>query len=705
MNEKELFAFMIKHYQTVDYELHKKKSQEINITDDSIENTSFYLPFRKEENGIRYINFPPSSYSGNHGYCQFYFTREAKIDEITKKGIVLYHEDSGEYICLIKDILEVLSMESEHMYNLILYRGSNDDRLPSNYLAYYFNSIRCHLEKIKNKSVSSAIYFIDEQKGIEKHGVFAYCHLYDDINWTFELVEKYKNQIVGWRLLIERGNLFWSEEKIEFYYGYIVNDRHGNSVSVSQKKFPIKKFNNIACLSWDFLLKHYDDIDFYSYIESGNINYDAEIISILYYELGEDKLFWDKLLQNPTCVWTIELFELIYRTNEGRASLLQMDEERRLSIYEFIRNNCNAYLFDSEYLRVLREGKLQYGYSEDFNIENVKKNTELWNEVVFDTFRPNIRSNVYKGAIKTIWNYFTDNKFVTLTYELCKYLLETEIIMGDFSEKEYSDHQGCWHEYGKYSYKINGLKVFRGKHIKNESELKKIFADEELLSAMFSYEYFNQDVVDYTINKFFSNFSIESWHEIIDFITSRNTQNYVDLGLSVYWATQNLGANSPLEYGEKFIWGEPYSDIDIDEAMRYKQAWIEDMSQVTNKNRGSKYYGAVDIAKTRFDAAYMNLGGNWRMPRINEFQELIDKCTWEEANINNIRVYKITGTNGNYILLPYLPFRNQYLTSMRHSSYPCIYVLLKGSLSSDEVDRLQCATIESYIRPVFEKDK
>ena len=701
MNEKELFAFMIKHYQIVDYELYKKKSNGKHIAEGN-ENIQFYLPFRKEQDGIKYINFLPSSYAGNHGYCTFYFTKEAQTAEIVKKGIVLYHHDGGEYICSIEDILKILQLESEHMYNLILYRDSNDNRLPSSYLSYYFNSIKCYIEKIKKRDCPSTVYFIDGKEGIDNYGVFAYSHLYYDINWTFELIEKYKNQIIGWQLLIENGNLFWSEEKIDLYYNYIVSDKHGDNIEIGSKRnFPIKKFTNICCLSWSFLLKHYNEIDFYSYIESGNINYDIEVIYILYHNLGERKLFWDKLLRNSHCVWTIELFRFICSFDDGRASLLQMDEERRVSVYNFICNSCDAKLFDSSFIEILREGILQYGYSKDFNIENVKKNAILWNEVVFDTFTEYGNRYKHKGEIKTVWNYYAENKFIELTYELCNYLLDREIIMGDFSDKEYTEFNG-WTEYGRYTYKINGLKVFRNKHIKNEQELKKIIADKKLLSVMFTYEYFNQDIVDYVIKDFFSNFSIDSWHETVDFISSINQHSYVDLGLSVYWATQNIGACNPLEYGEKFIWGEPYSELDIDEAKCYKQAWNEDLPQATNKDRSSKYYNSVDIAKTRFDAAYMNWGKNWHMPRINEFQELIDKCIWEEVNINGIRGYKIIGTNGNHILLPY-PSNIHYLTSMRHSTYPYIYVLLKGQHYFDEIDKLVYATTKGFIRPVFDK--
>ena len=52
------------------------------------------------------------------------------------------------------------------------------------------------------------------------------------------------------------------------------------------------------------------------------------------------------------------------------------------------------------------------------------------------------------------------------------------------------------------------------------------------------------------------------------------------------------------------------------------------------------------------DAAYENWGGKWRMPTIEEFEELRDKCTWEWALMNSNYGYKITGPNGNYIFLP-----------------------------------------------------
>lgn len=116
----------------------------------------------------------------------------------------------------------------------------------------------------------------------------------------------------------------------------------------------------------------------------------------------------------------------------------------------------------------------------------------------------------------------------------------------------------------------------------------------------------------------------------------------VDLGLSVYWASCNLGAESPEESGNFYSWGEtsPKSSYTKENYAYY------DKSTTQYVNIGS------DISGTQYDAAKVNLGGSWRMPTEEEFQELIDKCTWEWTQVNNINGYKITAANGNSIFLP-----------------------------------------------------
>lgn len=135
------------------------------------------------------------------------------------------------------------------------------------------------------------------------------------------------------------------------------------------------------------------------------------------------------------------------------------------------------------------------------------------------------------------------------------------------------------------------------------------------------------------------------------------TPEYVDLGLSVKWATFNVGANKPEEYGDYFAWGEtePKSTYDWS---TYK--WCNGSLTTMTKYCTSSSYGTVDNKKTlelSDDAAYANWGGSWRMPTKAEQDELREKCTWTWTTQNGVNGYKVTGTNGNSIFLPAAGYR------------------------------------------------
>ncbi len=122
------------------------------------------------------------------------------------------------------------------------------------------------------------------------------------------------------------------------------------------------------------------------------------------------------------------------------------------------------------------------------------------------------------------------------------------------------------------------------------------------------------------------------------------TPSYVDLGLSVKWATCNLGATKPEDYGNYYAWGETLP----------KDKYLWDNYKFGNKGSFSKY-NTSDGKKTLDaddDAATVNLGRPWRMPTYSELVELRNKCTWKWTTINGINGFLIIGTNGNTIFFP-----------------------------------------------------
>ena len=121
----------------------------------------------------------------------------------------------------------------------------------------------------------------------------------------------------------------------------------------------------------------------------------------------------------------------------------------------------------------------------------------------------------------------------------------------------------------------------------------------------------------------------------------------VDLGLSVYWAKCNIGADSPEQYGDYYAWGETETK-DNYSWETYKWCNNGDYDNLTK-------YGTVDnktVLDLEDDVAHLKLGGKWRMPTDEEFTELRTNCTWTWTTENDVNGYKVTAPNGNSIFLP-----------------------------------------------------
>ena len=127
-----------------------------------------------------------------------------------------------------------------------------------------------------------------------------------------------------------------------------------------------------------------------------------------------------------------------------------------------------------------------------------------------------------------------------------------------------------------------------------------------------------------------------------------NGYDYVDLGLSVKWATKNVGASRPSDYGYHFAWGE------TERKKRYEWDNCFDCLNSTGDSWGTyKINGKTSISPTSgHDTARENWGGTWRMPTIDEFGELCYKCDWTWTSQGGHEGYKVTGPNGNSIFLP-----------------------------------------------------
>lgn len=148
-----------------------------------------------------------------------------------------------------------------------------------------------------------------------------------------------------------------------------------------------------------------------------------------------------------------------------------------------------------------------------------------------------------------------------------------------------------------------------------------------------------------------------------------DTMEAVDLGLpsGLKWATCNVGASKPEEYGDYYAWGETTTKNDYSWET-YK--WCKEIELSTDFSI-TKYcidiYGIVDnktVLDPEDDVAHVKWGGSWRMPTTEEINELDENCTWKWTTYNGVNGQLVTGSNGNSIFLPAAGYREgTYLNS------------------------------------------
>lgn len=137
-----------------------------------------------------------------------------------------------------------------------------------------------------------------------------------------------------------------------------------------------------------------------------------------------------------------------------------------------------------------------------------------------------------------------------------------------------------------------------------------------------------------------------------------NEHPYVDLGLSVKWATMNVGATSETDYGYFFQWGDIVDKTNSDcswKTYKYGNGAYDKLTKYcTDSSRGT--LDDKTTLELKDDAARAIMGGDWRMPTSAEFQELIDNTTSEWTQVGDVYGRRFTskkeGYQNNSIFIP-----------------------------------------------------
>ena len=162
-------------------------------------------------------------------------------------------------------------------------------------------------------------------------------------------------------------------------------------------------------------------------------------------------------------------------------------------------------------------------------------------------------------------------------------------------------------------------------------------------NTVYCYRYMVSNSISTLMSK-----AVEQFRTLESTTGTENGYAYVDLGLSVKWATCNVGASKPEDYGDYFAWGEtePKSTYSWS---TYK--WCRGSYNTLTKYNNSSSYGTIDN-KTQLelsdDAARANWGGSWRIPTRAEQDELREQCTWIWTTQNGVKGYKVTSKKSGY---------------------------------------------------------
>ena len=151
--------------------------------------------------------------------------------------------------------------------------------------------------------------------------------------------------------------------------------------------------------------------------------------------------------------------------------------------------------------------------------------------------------------------------------------------------------------------------------------------------------------------------------------TTPSPVEYVDLGLpsGLKWAKCNLGASKPSDYGDFYAWGEIATKTTwaVWEFYKWMQSGQSEWKYITKytiadgeteaiwyDSSGNFIGDNITTLVAADDAATQQLGSPWRMPTVDEINELLDKCTWTWTTQDGVNGHQVDGPNGNAIFLP-----------------------------------------------------
>ena len=483
-------------------------------------------------------------------------TSNAKIFKHLKTRVYSSNrENSFIYFCHPSVMYKILTNYWDEIFSIHLPKGYV---IPKNLVPYYIHILQKQVNNIKEhkrngyrKGNLDEIYRMGSYKGywndnwceyIEKCGFLAYTPIYYEIEWDFDLVEKYKDKIL-WLNLMEDSNLLWTEKDMLTFDSYIPHkELRTKKLNSCFYYVPTIGYGKVELLSNQYIESHKDLINWEVFVQTGTFHWGTDDLQYFYRyvnckketnsnnlqskssgscKIANHEFSMHELSKNPKLEWTPDLLKMMIELDPS--TLCYCIGNRKLtdllfqiSDYHKLVNEKND---DPNFWHKLCDGgEIPHNaYSEYFTIENIKKHKEEWGRQLEDHFvcmKRTSSTNYHYHDVFTMWDYFCRNKAIRLSYELSKYLKTISITFGG----SYVLEDGISIGEDDRFYQENGLVAFSGHKIISVKEIEKICVDDELMD-IFMNRYLrrpNIDIVDYLIDAFFKDYDLEDYLAIVN---------------------------------------------------------------------------------------------------------------------------------------------------------------------------------------------
>ena len=412
----------------------------------------------------------------------------------------------------------------DFIQNLIDFEKNNDSP--------FWRSIRFYHGQARYSNQVS-----EKHNNINRNYLFTYKESYRVLEWDFDLVERYKDQIM-WRELINMSNLTWSDEMLSKYDDYI--PYCSKNEDTYYEKFKDKlNYDKFGFLGNRFLDSHKDVLDWRKVFEKCKFDWsDKEMtyfsdyvmnINIPYSEWDNDtaasqlQFSQSDLLSNKYFNWTPNnLLAFLLSNNNNWRELITVFRPELYKIFlsiPKIKVIAEPYVKDIKNFWDIVNNTHPFPYDEltpEFTIERIHDNIKEWSNVIEEKFIHMLRTpdtNYYYYSVITQWDIYRKRNNIPLTYELTKYLSTINIMLGG----EYMVSDGGYIEEDNRFPIYNGLAAFSSHHIYSKQDMAKILEDKNLTNILLDSAHgINMDLLYYSIEQFFKDFPLKEYLNVVN---------------------------------------------------------------------------------------------------------------------------------------------------------------------------------------------